>query len=392
MASRMSALSNTAGALRGDAVKILDEHTLRLRLSRPDITIIASMAEYPAAIVHPSFSGEDALRQPIGTGPYLPQSFEAGVKGVLVRNDKHLWWGEKIFGPPALDRIEFIDHGTDQTTWIAAAADGEVDLLSDLASDHVALMRGLKGWEQKEVLTAQTVVIRANQSAIVEGSAPYADRRVRKALALAVDNSVCRELGLGEQGVVAENHHICRIHPDYYDIGSPVFDPLHSRELLAQAGMLDFEHELISIEDDWRRKTADAAAAQLRAAGLRVRRTVIPEASFWNGWTKYPFSITNWGHRPLGIQIPKLAYYSGAAWNETGYANPQFDALVDRASSILDVELRREVMREIETTLIDDAVVIQPYWRKQYLFHRNTVVGAQAHPTGEIHLYKLAVR
>ena len=75
----------------------------------------------------------------------------------------------------------------------------------------------------------------------------------------------------------------------------------------------------------------DAVAAQLRDAGIKVKRTILPGSTFWNDWVKYPFSSTNWNARPLGVQIWALAYRSGEAWNEFGYANPEFDALLSEA-------------------------------------------------------------
>jgi len=51
----------------------------------------------------------------------------------------------------------------------------------------------------------------------------------------------------------------------------------------------------------------------LRKAGIKVKRTVLPGSTFWNDWVKYPYSSTNWNHRPLGVQILGLAYRSGEA-------------------------------------------------------------------------------
>src|SRR5690606_28392752 len=100
--------------------------------------------------------------------------------------------------------------------------------------------------------------------------------------------------------------------------------------------------DIISVEADYRKESADAAAQQLREAGFRVKRTVIPETSFWNDWTKYPLAVTNWNARPLGIQTYALAYQSGTAWNETGYSNSDFDDLVAKANSVVDADKRRE--------------------------------------------------
>ncbi|NDW60420.1 diguanylate cyclase, partial [Yangia sp. PrR004] len=74
------------------------------------------------------------------------------------------------------------------------------------------------------------------------------------------------------------------------------------------------------------------------------KRTVLPGSTFWNDWTKYPFSSTNWNHRPLGVQIWALAYRSGEAWNEFGWSNPEFDAILTEALAIADVDKRREVV------------------------------------------------
>ncbi len=44
---------------------------------------------------------------------------------------------------------------------------------------------------------------------------PYDDQKVRQAMLLGVDNAVVLQLGYGNAGTVAENHHVCPIHPEY---------------------------------------------------------------------------------------------------------------------------------------------------------------------------------
>ncbi len=153
--------------------------------------------------------------------------------------------------------------------------------------------------------------------------------------------------------------------------------------------MADFEHELISIDDDWRRNTSDSVAAQLRDAGFKVNRTILPGSTFWNDWAKYPFSATDWAQRPLGVQVLALAYRSNEPWNESGFANAEFDAELGKALSIADADTRRASMAKLQKIMQDEGVVIQPYWRSTYRHHKENVIGAEMHPTFEIHVYKL---
>ncbi|MEL6745911.1 MAG: diguanylate cyclase, partial [Pseudomonadota bacterium] len=127
-------------------------------------------------------------------------------------------------------------------------------------------------------------------------------------------------------------------------------------------------------------------AAQLREAGIKVKRTVLPGSTFWNDWAKYPFSSTNWNMRPLGVQVLALAYKSGVAWNESGFANAEFDKLVDEASAIADADKRRVLMEKIQKIMQDEGVTIQPYWRSLYRHTSDKVMNAEMHPTFEMHL------
>lgn len=389
MASRFTGLIDTAtGQARDGAIEVIDGHSVRLSLSAPDVAVIANMSDYPAAIVHQSYDGGDPFEHGIGTGPFRPVSLSVGQRCVLERNPEHTWWGSKVFGGPWLDRVEFIDYGTDPSSWVLAAESGEVDLLYETVGDFIDVMDSI-GWTITRTETAATTVIRTNQTAEIGGTRPYADVRVRRALALAVENSICLELGYAGRGTVAANHHVSPIHPAYAEIGPATFDPAAARELMQAAGMADYEHELITIDDEWQRNTGDAVAALLRDSGINVNRTILPGGTFWQNWRDYPFSATQWNHRPLAVQVLALAYRSGAVWNETGYSNPRFDKLLDDAMSVADADKRRKTMEEIQTLLRDDGVIIQPYWRALYNHHNGRLVNAEKHPSNEIHLYKI---
>jgi len=391
MAGRFATLvdEETGKAIEG-AIEVVNDHRVKLKLPKSDITLIPGMADYPAAITPEGFDPDTMLENPKGTGPYLPESLEVGVKSVLVKNPDHTWWGTEVFGGPYIDRLEYIDYGTDPSAWIAAAEAEEVDAFYSMEGEYIDVMSTLDGWVENEIATAATIVIRPNQLAEIDGMKPYEDKRVRNALQLAVDNAVLLELGYAGRGIVAENHHVGPMHPEYAEVEPPKTDPEAARALMEEAGMADYEHELFSIDDAWRKDTTDAVAAQLRDAGIKVKRTILPGSTFWNDWVKYPFSSTNWNARPLGVQIWALAYRSGEAWNEFGYANPEFDALLSEALATADVDARREIMAKGEKMLQDDGVTIQPYWRSLYNHTREGLVGAAHHIGFEYHPARMA--
>ncbi len=387
MAGRFGSLIDAdTGRAADGVIEVVDAMTVRLNLPVPDITLIAGMADYPAAIVHPDSGSADPFLEPLGTGPYTLESHEVATKAVLVRKDGHKWWNE---GNGAyLDRIEYIDVGTDPTIILSSYEAEEIDANYETSGDFVDLLTGI-GLQQNETVTAATIVLRTNQLTEVNGKKPYADVRVRRALSMAVDNSVLLELGVNGLGIPAQNHHVCPIHPEYAEVDRLPYDPTGAVALLQEAGMGDYEHELISIDDDWRSNTTDAMAAQLRDAGIKVKRTIVPGASFWNDWAKYPFSSTNWNMRPLGVQILALTYRSGESWNETGFSNAEFDSLLADALATPDADKRRGIMAKLEKIMLDEGVVTQPYWRSLYNHNRAHVKEMGMHPTFEIHLDRI---
>lgn len=171
MASRMGGLIDTdSGQARDGAIEVVDDLTVKLSLSAPDIAIIANMSDYPAAITHVSYDGGDLYDHGIGTGPFRPVSLEVGVKAVMERSD-HTWWGTEVYGGPYLDRIELIDYGTDPASWLAAAESEEVDLLYESVGEFIDIFDAI-GWTRTEAITAATQVTRPNQVAEVDGACP----------------------------------------------------------------------------------------------------------------------------------------------------------------------------------------------------------------------------
>ena len=370
-----SLVDEGTGKLREGSVEKVDDMTVKLNLTKPDIALIPNLSDYPALVVHRSFdeTGANFKDNPIGTGPFELVSYDVGQSVVYKRRENGSWWGGEAY----LDGVEFIDYGTDPSAMVSAFEAGEVQANHETSADFVSILEGV-GMETSEAVTAATIVARTNVN-----NKPYDDQKVRKALQLAVDNAQVLGLGYGNAGDPAENHHVAPIHPEYVELPKQARDIEGAKAMMTEAGQMDYEHELITVDEDWHKNTGDAIAAQLREAGIKVKRTVLPGSTFWNDWTKYPYSMTNWNMRPLGVQVLSLAYRSGEAWNEAGYSNAELDGWINEALTIADAEKRKGVMEKIEKHLQDSGIIIQPYWRKLYNHHAPEVMNFEMHPTFE---------
>ncbi len=382
MAARMGGMvdQGTGKAAEGAITKV-DDHTIKLKLPSSDISIIPNFADYPGLVLHRDFekNGSDIVKNPVGTGAFELVSYDVGSKVVLKRRENGKWWGGEAY----LDGIEFIDYGNDFNAIVNAFEAGEVDTNHQTMADFIDILDGM-GLVKSESKTSTTITCRTNI-----GHKPYDDQKVRNALQMAVDNATVLQLGYNNLGSVGENHHVAPIHPEYYELPKKSRDIEGAKKLMEEAGQMDFEHELISVDEDWHKNTGDAIAAQLREAGFKVKRTILPGSTFWNDWTKYPYSTTNWNMRPLGVQVLALGYTTGAAWNESAYSNPEFDKKLNEALAIADPEKRKEVMKDVEQILQDAGVIIQPFWLSLYHHSTPKVKDNPMHPTFEINYEKV---
>jgi peptide/nickel transport system substrate-binding protein len=377
MASRMGVLVDpTTKTILSDALEKVDDATVRIHMPRADITLVAGLTDYPALIMHRSYDGgEDPMAAlAISTGPCELVSWEPSV-GAEVRR-KETWWK----GDYWLDGVRFIDLGLDPSNSVSAMEAGEIDCTDETPADSLPRFEGA-GATTSEIATGSTIVCRFNVT-----QPPYDDVRIRRAAALAVDNAVVLELGVNGAGTPAANCHVGPMHEEYSDIGPHTRDVDAALALLAEAGASDHEFELISLDDEWQSTSSDAVAGQMREAGLTVKRSIMPGTTFWNNWTKYPFSATEWNGRPLGVQVLALAYRTGEAWNESAFSDAKFDELLNQALATPDVEARRALMKDIQTILRDSGIIIQPYWRSVYRSYRPGVNGLRMQQAFEAHL------
>jgi len=357
-----------------NAVEKLDDYTVRLNLQRPVLSIPEDFYAYPAAIVHRNFEkdGGDFAANPIGTGPYELVEHRVGEIAILKRRAEPYWGGEVY-----LDEIHYQDKGQDAAAGVSALVSGQVDGVYQLDLTTLDMAAAVPTIQVSEAVTAQTPCIRFKVN-----QAPFDDLRVRQAFVLASDNAQNLEVAHRGLGSVGENHHVAKIHPEYFPLPPVTRDVEKARALLAEAGQegLTVDCAVGNTQGSWEQNAVAVLKQNCAEAGITINIQVMPAAQYWEIWDKAPFSLTTWAHRPLGTMVLSQAYRSGVPWNETGYANPEFDAALAEAEGLLDLEARTAAMEKVESILQGDAVMVQPFFRAVMSAVSDKVQGYQTHP------------
>ncbi|MFQ5959376.1 MAG: hypothetical protein ACE5LF_08420 [Alphaproteobacteria bacterium] len=117
----------------------------------------------------------------------------------------------------------------------------------------------------------------------------------------------------------------------------------------------------------------------------------MPSAQFWEIWDKTPCAFVEWGHRPLGTMVLGLGFRTGVPWNPTAFADQEFDDLLTKASGTLDVDKRREIMKEIEVIMQTRGPIAQPVWQDIIAAFDKRVQGYSPHPFTYVFGEELAI-
>ena len=350
-----------------------------MNLRTANVAIPEHLFHYPMCILDPDDGGKFGVGSN-GTGGFDLVSFDLGQKAVMkARND---YWG----GGPYLDGVEFIDLGDDPSAEMAALASGQVHGIYAGEVSQLDVYKGLPGVKIYQAATAQTGVLRGQCD-----TAPFNDPRIRKALRLAVDPRQALEVAHRGVGAPAEHHHVAPVHPDYHELPFMERDIAGAKQLLAEAGYPDGIHvgEVACKPDPaWEILAVQYIVEQWKEAGITADIKPMPSSEYWGIWTKAPLAFTGWTHRPLGFMVLGLAYRTGVPWNESKFADPEFDATLTKAEGIVDARERSKVIGELETIMQERGPLVQPIWRGAYAAWTEKLVGVRKHPTDYMNLTK----
>jgi peptide/nickel transport system substrate-binding protein len=353
-----------------NAIRKVDDFTVEINGKSAYLAVAEGLFHYPCMMMSPEENGEFKVGSD-GTGAFEMVELEVGKRAVFV-NHKKPHWG----GGAHIDRFEIIDLGEDPAAQVSALASKQVDMIYQGAIATLPTVRNLPHVNVNTVDTAYTAVARTHPIK------PFDDKRVRQALRYATDTEAvlkAAHAGLGKPG---DHHHVSPAHPEYVP-GGVKRDVAKAKALLAEAGYPNGIDTEIAARPapDWEKLAVEVMVEQWKEAGIRCKINLMPSAQYWNVWTKVPFGFTTWAHRPLGTMVLALAYRSGAAWNESNWANKEFDALITEAEGYLDVAKRKDVIGKIGKIMIEDGPVVIPLWRAVFNYTDKKIKGYKIHPS-----------
>ena len=353
--------------LSAENIELVDDYTIKMYFKEPNIGFPEHVYDFSAQIVSRKFDG-DILKAPIGTGPFLLDTYRETETAVLKRRTDYWRMGKDGQSLPYLDEIIYFDLGEDQSAWLSALEAKQVDRVFNALPEQ---LEGFKRMEHVNIIsgaTGATYVVRMRSD--VE---PFNDNRVRQALKLCQDRQKTLQLAHYGEGVLSTDAHVSPAHPAFAEKPIPAYDPEGSKKLLAEAGYPDgLKATITAMGNTPEGIIATTLKETAAAGGFDLTVDLVPASQYWENWTEIPLGVTVWGHRPLDTQNLRLAYTADsdgkpAAWNETKWVDEEFDSILAEAEKTLDVEERRKLISKLMDIQIERGSVGISFWRNSWV-------------------------
>jgi ABC-type transport system substrate-binding protein len=375
-------------------IVVLDPHTVRFDLSRPDATFLHVLQlnfSFPVPKEEVERLGADFGKSPVGSGAYKLKEWTLGQRIVFVRNPDY--WKKDT---PKLDEIEF-QVGQDPSVALLRLKKGEVDILGD----------GIPPARFLEVKNDP-----ANKGLIVQGSQletgyvtmnvkikPFDNVKVRQAVNMAINKE--RIVKIINNRAVPANQPLPPSMPGYdknYK-GYP-YDPEGAKKLLKDAGFPNgFETELYANNTDPNPRIAQAIQQDLATIGIKANLKTLAQSAviqaggdgtapmIWSGGMAWIADFPD----PSDFYGPILGC-GGAVqggWNWSWYCNKDLDKLGAEADAVTDPAKkteREEMWRKIFIKIMDDAPWAPVFNELRFTMHSPRVKGDDSWFVDPVHI------
>lgn len=352
-----------------ESVRAVDEATLEVRTSQPDAVLPARMVWAPIVPkAHLESVGDEAFGfDPVGTGPY---QFTEWVRDDHISLDKYEgYWGDE----PKPDRITFrtLPEGSAR---LSALQTGEVDLITNLPPDLVAVAEADEGVEVEKVPSVRFVFI-----GISVDNPPLDDVRVRKALNYAIDREAIIEGVLGGNGRLSGYMIGPAVHGYHESIedSAYTYDPERARALLAEAGYPDGLDITLNLEGPRGRYLGDAeileaVAGQLAEIGVQTNLGITDWGTYYPSWAA--MEAEHLWFLGQGNPLLDFEYSLNIVLHSNGrgyFGNDDMDALIEEQRANMDPVSREQQLIDLHKRVVEDEVPFIFLWDQVDIYARS---------------------
>ena len=348
----------------------IDARRVRIRLKRPFPPALAYLAgagfilqqgHYDQAPARPDGRKDYGAVKPNGTGPYQIQDVRPGDSISMRRNQDYFRNGPKGFPSIAGLRMRTIK---DQNTRIAELLAGGVDWIWEVPQD---LAERLKKEPNIVVENAKTLRIGFLMFDVkgTSDNKQFADRRVRQAIAHALNRDLIAKTAMGPaSGVI---HAAC--HPDQFacapDVAKYDYDPDKARALLKEAGYPDgFEFDFYAFRD---RDQVEAMIGDLTRIGLKPKLNYLQYTAFLEASRKgrVPVGFSTWGSNSIrDVSASTSQYFSGTP--DDLVRDEEVIRGIEQADGQTDPDKRKAMWQKVH-----ERIAAEVYWVPLYAYAKN---------------------
>ena len=371
-------LANPANKLRGstsfapiDRVEIVDPFTVRVVTKKPWPVFVSHMALRQASMYPPKdYAGKDSAtisRNPIGTGPYKFVRW-AKDEEIVMEAFPGYWRGA-----PNIKTVVFKPI-PDDAVRVAALQNGEIDIavnipphLATIIERHPKLYLSTAPSIRTIQLMFYAHQMDANHKPTGPYNGPTADKRVRQAIAYAVDaDEIIKGVMDGKAVRVATM--LPSLHFGYDPSLKPIKqDVARSRKLLADAGYPNgIDIVLHGPQGRYVRdkEVAEAVTGQLTKAGIKTTLRTYEFVNYLNNMVYVhkagPVWLIGWGHPTMDAEAIYVPLFKSPAIF-VNWHNDDFNGMVEEAQTQMDEKKRLAQYHRINKLWIDETPAVPLY-------------------------------
>ncbi|MEZ4562399.1 MAG: ABC transporter substrate-binding protein [Thermomicrobiales bacterium] len=371
-----------------DTVEAADEHTVVITLKQPWAPFEADLALYGASIFPKAAfeaQGEELWQHPIGTGPFMFDSWDKGSQMVLKKNPTY--WDE---GKPYLDEVVF-KVLIDSNARLLQLQGGELDIATDVPFNQIEPLSANPDFNLVPDAVAKIVYMGINLK-----RPPLDDKNLRQAMNYAIDKDLIVANILFGAGQPATTYLPLMLGHDADAVGYP-FDLEKAKALVADsAGKDGFTVGILTqVGDAVGSQVAQLVAASLQQIGGTVNIEQVEPGIGTERVTQtqdYDLSLTYYTTDIIDPdELTAFAVYSkggsDAVW--TGYQNDEVDAWIEAAQTEMDVEKRMGLYKQIQAQHAEDAPFLFLYYPSGRTGAKAAIQNFHILPTGNYRLQEV---